>query len=128
MTCRPRIEARPEKCRTIDIVDNEALTIVSGSRLYALCGACHGEFARALGKVDRGGAVPDLRYSPYLQTQSSWQEAVLEGSLVAKGMPVVLKDAGMGADEAEAIRAYVIHQAWKAYENNSFQRTSADSK
>jgi hypothetical protein len=55
------------------------------------------------------GILPDLRYSPTLQTAEAWKFAVLDGALEENGMasfaPVLDEKA------AEAIRAFVIAQA-----------------
>ena len=78
------------------------------------CQTCHGGHAMALGKVARGGAIPDLRYSPLLYL--GWDEVVLGGALEAQGMPSFKRVFGMTEEDSEAIRGYVIEQAWKAYE------------
>ena len=44
-----------------------------------------------------------------------WSEIVFEGSRNALGMPG-FESWGMTEAEAQAIRAYVIEQAWKAYQ------------
>lgn len=79
-----------------------------GARLFAgnSCGACHGTDA-----AGGAGNVPDLRNSP---------EALLElmPSILEKG---VLRDSGMpqfpnfSDDDVNALQAYIINQAWAAY-------------
>jgi alcohol dehydrogenase (cytochrome c)/quinohemoprotein ethanol dehydrogenase len=68
------------------------------------CGRCHGPD----GAVNFG-ILPDLRYSAALASRETWAAVVLGGVLKANGMasfsPVI------DAEEAEAIRAYVIAQA-----------------
>ena len=68
------------------------------------CGRCHGREGAA-----NAGILPDLRYSKALESSDLWSAVVLGGVLKANGMasfaPVV------NAEEAEAIRAYVIAQA-----------------
>ncbi|OFW14139.1 MAG: alcohol dehydrogenase [Acidobacteria bacterium RIFCSPLOWO2_12_FULL_67_14] len=68
------------------------------------CGRCHGPDGAA-----NYGILPDLRYSAALQSSQTWAAVVLGGALKANGMasfaPVV------DAEEAEAIRAFVIAQA-----------------
>jgi PQQ-dependent dehydrogenase (methanol/ethanol family) len=80
-----------------------------GFALYQdICMACHG-----LNAVS-GLMVPDLRGSGYLHQPEAWREVVLEGALKVRGMPAhreVLND-----QEVEAIRAYVIQQAWRGKE------------
>jgi hypothetical protein len=66
------------------------------------------------------GAIPDLRYAPP-QVHSQWHGIVLAGTHRDAGMlgfgvdlkfPNVKK---LTAQEADAIHAYVIEGAWKAY-------------
>ena len=83
------------------------------------CQTCHGSLAMALGNVERGGAIPDLRYSPLLY--SGWEGVVLKGQLAPQGMPG-FGERGMTAEDSAAIRTYVIEQAWRAYEKE--HRTS----
>ena len=66
---------------------------------------CHG-----LNAVS-GLLIPDLRGSGYLHSPEQWQEVVLEGALRARGMPAM--DALLDEKQAQAIRAYVIQQAWR---------------
>ena len=67
------------------------------------CGNCHGQGAVNL------GILPDLRYSPALQSADAWRNIVLGGALEDGGMasfaPVLDNEA------AEAARAFVIAQA-----------------
>ena len=69
------------------------------------CLGCHG-----LNAVS-GLLVPDLRTSPLLHDDKSWDSVVLDGARGAQGMPPfgdLLRE-----DESQAIRAYVIQQAWR---------------
>ena len=66
---------------------------------------CHG-----LNAVS-GLLIPDLRGSPFLHRGDAWREVVLEGSLRARGMPAH-RDV-LDEKAADAIRAYVIQQAWR---------------
>ena len=64
------------------------------------CGSCHG-----VGAVG-GGVIPDLRYSPYLNSKDGWRHVVQNGALQTRGMVSfshVLSD-----QDAESIRAFVI--------------------
>jgi hypothetical protein len=58
------------------------------------------------------GILPDLRYSPTIQTPDAWKAVVLGGAMEESGMvsfaPVLDEKA------AEAIRAFVIAQAHAA--------------
>ena len=58
-----------------------------------------------------GMLVPDLRGTPYLHDQASWDTVVLEGIRSQEGMPSTASI--IDADESAAIRAYVISQAWR---------------
>ena len=97
--------------RTVD-----AEQISKGGVLYADlgCELCHGSYA--IGSFERNseqGAVPDLRYLPG-DGHALWHGIVVGGSLRQTGMP------GFGPDlsvaDSEAIRGFVIEQAWKLYE------------
>ena len=67
---------------------------------------CHG-----LNAVS-GLLIPDLRGSGFIHTADAWKSVVLEGALAERGMAdfsFVLNE-----EQAEAIRAYIIQQAWRA--------------
>jgi len=70
---------------------------------HRLCHVCHGD--AAIGS----GVVPDLRWSASMKTTEAWHAIVIDGALKENGM------AGFGqqinAEDAEAIRAYVIRRA-----------------
>ena len=96
---------RPERSLAPPPVTAPAQTVARGEAEYrTYCGRCHGP----IGAVNFG-ILPDLRYSAALNSSATWQAVVLGGVLKANGMasfaPVI------DADEAEAIRAYVITQA-----------------
>jgi quinohemoprotein ethanol dehydrogenase len=70
------------------------------------CMGCHG-----LNAVS-GLLIPDLRGSGFIHTADAWKSVVLEGALAERGMAdfsFVLNE-----EQAEAIRAYIIQQAWRA--------------
>ena len=69
---------------------------------------CHG-----LNAVS-GLLVPDLRGSPYLHDQESWDTVVLEGIRANKGMPSAASV--ITPEESAAIRDYIISQAWRGLE------------
>ena len=71
---------------------------------FTYCQFCHGDSAIS------GGLVPDLRYSAYLN-EEDWRDVVINGSLMDAGM-ISFKDM-MSADEADAIRAYVVDRLIK---------------
>jgi PQQ-dependent dehydrogenase (methanol/ethanol family) len=75
-----------------------------GAGLFAHnCMVCHGY--GAIG----GGATPDLRYSTRLQTGAEWAKVVLKGERASYGMPSFASL--LASQDAEQIRAYVVHQA-----------------
>ena len=86
-----------------------------------VCDGCHSPGTDGSGAWVLDGAVPDLRYAPP-EVHSQWQAIVLAGTHWDKGMPgfadppkFAFPHMKMTAQEAEAIHAYVIDQAWKAY-------------
>ena len=59
--------------------------------------------------------MPDLRYAPP-EVHEEWQGIVLGGNRRLEGMPSFSEK--LTAEDSEAIHAYVIEQAWKAYERS----------
>ena len=93
-----------------------AQTVARGELEYRnYCGRCHGP----VGAVNFG-ILPDLRYSAALNSSATWAAVVLGGGLKANGMASFAEV--LDAEEAEAVRAYVITQAHAAL---ATQRTSA---
>jgi quinohemoprotein ethanol dehydrogenase len=101
----------------------DAETIRKGSVLYQkwVCDGCHSPGTDGSGAWTLDGAVPDLRYMPP-DAHRDWYEIVLGGSHWDKGMPgfadppkFAFPNARMTVQDADAIHAYVIHEAWKAY-------------
>ena len=82
-----------------------AETIAHGKHLYAsYCYLCHGL------SVESGGVLPDLRYaSPAVHER--WNDIVIGGLLAGNGMRSWSEV--IDADDAEAIRAYVVDEANK---------------
>jgi quinohemoprotein ethanol dehydrogenase len=80
-----------------------------GGRLFDLnaCGACHGRAA-----VGSGPGIPDLRALTEEKHQVL-KVIVVGGALRLVGMPAY---ADLTDDELEAIRAFLINQAWTRYE------------
>jgi alcohol dehydrogenase (cytochrome c)/quinohemoprotein ethanol dehydrogenase len=77
--------------------------VEQGKALFTrFCAACHGDAAVS------GHLIADLRYSAYLASDD-WYDVVLNGKLRALGMANF--DIAISRDDAEAIRAYVIHRA-----------------
>ncbi|MDZ7768833.1 MAG: c-type cytochrome [Woeseiaceae bacterium] len=78
--------------------------INTGARLYTRsCAGCHG-----IGAIS-GGVLPDLRYSAMTSSAEAFRNVVLEGALLNKGMAGFAEV--IDADDAEAVRAFVVSQA-----------------
>ena len=67
------------------------------------CAVCHGVVAIS------GGVMPDLRYSPVTSSADAFRSIVLDGTLQDKGMASFAEV--LSADDAEAVRAYIIGEA-----------------
>ena len=98
---QPTVEFNPPELTA------SAEVIAEGFAKYQdACLGCHG-----LNAVS-GLLVPDLRASALLHDGQSWDSVVLDGERANKGMPrfgELLSEV-----ESNAIRAYVIQQAWRA--------------
>jgi alcohol dehydrogenase (cytochrome c)/quinohemoprotein ethanol dehydrogenase len=100
----PPAQPRPERKLSPPPAAASAATVGAGASAYgAYCSQCHGAGAVNL------GILPDLRYSPALQSAETWQNIVMTGALEDGGMasfaPV------LDNETSEAIRAFVIAQA-----------------
>lgn len=71
-----------------------------------VCMACHGPMAIS------SGVLPDLRWSPFSADRDGWKAVVIDGALAPEGMASFARV--LTADDAEAIRAYVVRQANEA--------------
>jgi PQQ-dependent dehydrogenase (methanol/ethanol family) len=81
-----------------------------GYELFAQnCMVCHGVMAQS------SGVLPDLRWSGIAADKGAWFAVVMEGALRSNGM-VSFAD-NLTPEQAEAIRAYVLDQAWMAVAN-----------
>jgi len=98
-------------------------TIRKGEKLYVsfYCEGCHSPGIDGSGAWVEDGAIPDLRYAPS-EVHKDWYGVVLGGSHWSKGMPgladppkFAFPKAHMTVAEADAVHAYVVDQAWKAY-------------
>jgi quinohemoprotein ethanol dehydrogenase len=84
----------------------DVTTIAHGRQVYGeYCSQCHG-----MGAVS-GGVTPDLRRSVYLKSDIFF-DIVLGGLLKDGGMPVF--GGSIDRKDADAIRAYIVLQAWSA--------------
>ena len=106
-------------------------TVRRGKSLYRkfVCDGCHSPDLDGSGAWVLDGAVPDLRYAPP-EVHHQWYGIVLGGTHWDKGMPgfanppkFAFPHEKMTAQDADAIHAYVIDGAWKAY--NAEQGTTA---
>ena len=103
-----------------------AAVLKQGEELYEthLCAGCHSPEADGSGAWVVNGAVPDLRYAPP-EAHQQWDAIVLGGSHRLQGMMPFGIDqhfpdvTALTPDESHAIHAYVIEQAWKAYERQT---------
>jgi quinohemoprotein ethanol dehydrogenase len=100
-----------------------AETIHKGSLLYGkfVCDGCHSPDTDGSGAWVLNGAIPDLRYAPP-DVHRDWYGIVLAGTHWDKGMPgfadppkFAFPNLKMTKEDADAIHAYVIDQAWKTY-------------
>jgi mono/diheme cytochrome c family protein len=92
--------------------------VIDGEGAYGrFCSGCHG----AGGVADK--SIPDLRYSPVLQSPLEWQAIVIDGARAAKGMASF--KAVLAEGQAEAIYHYVVSQANK---EKAAQEAAASSK
>ncbi len=73
------------------------------------CMVCHGPL------VVSSGVLPDLRWSYQSADKDGWDDIVMNGLLTGNGM-VSFREY-LSEDDSEAIRAYVLNQAWLAVQN-----------
>jgi quinohemoprotein ethanol dehydrogenase len=94
--------------------------VAAGKTTYiTTCGVCHGD------AVVGSGVIPDLRYSPAIGDAAAWKTIVLDGALKARGM--VSFAPMLNAQDAEAMRAYVIDRANDLYDEEKEGLRSAQS-
>jgi quinohemoprotein ethanol dehydrogenase len=100
-----------------------AETIREGAALYRkfVCDGCHSPGLDGSGAWVLNGAVPDLRYTPP-DVHAQWDAIVLAGTHWDQGMPgfanppkFAFPNLHMNLKQADALHAYVIDGAWKAY-------------
>ena len=108
----------------------DAATIKEGEKLYRTfyCDGCHSPNLDGSGAWVLNGAIPDLRYAP-ADVHDDWYAIVLGGTHWDKGMPGFLNppkfafpSLSMTPQQADAIHAYVIDGAWKAYKGEHPER------
>lgn len=88
----------------------QAVVDKGGSLYGRYCQRCHGFGAAGGGLGETGPA--DLRRSPFIQDQDSFNTVVLKGQLQHKGMSPFGSE--LDNDRAKAIRAYIVRQATDA--------------
>jgi len=97
--------------------------IREGAAMYRkfVCDGCHSPGLDGSGAWVENGAVPDLRYAPQ-EVHDNWYAIVLGGSHWDQGMPgfsnppkFAFPHLHMTVPQADALHAYVIDGAWKAY-------------
>lgn len=117
----PEIDTEDAFKPEIPASTSSASVIAAGMRAYDnRCGVCHGLQAQS------SGLVPNLKYSGALADADLWRDIVLDGALAEAGMP----NFGKALDEeaAEAIRAYVIHQANSNLDANFYEQATQQSQ
>ena len=101
----------------------DAATIKEGEKLYKTfyCDGCHSPHLEGSGAWVLNGAIPDLRYAPP-DVHAQWYSIILAGTHWDKGMPgfanpprFAFPHLRMTTKQSDAIHAYVIDGAWKAY-------------
>jgi alcohol dehydrogenase (cytochrome c)/quinohemoprotein ethanol dehydrogenase len=84
-------------------IGDEAAWTAGKAVYHTHCGVCHGDSAVS------GGVLPDLRLSPVTRDAAAWERIVRGGERSARGM--VSFAAEVSSEDAEKVRAYVIHRA-----------------
>jgi quinohemoprotein ethanol dehydrogenase len=101
----PPAPARPVRELAPPPATASASTVARGEAVFGTyCGRCHGR----AGAVNFG-ILPDLRYSATLGSKDAWAGVVLGGQFAGNGMASFASV--ISAEDAEAVRAYVIAQA-----------------
>ena len=62
--------------------------------------------------ADLALAAKENPHAPCYSWAEAWDEIVMQGGLASRGMPQF--DSILEVDDGEALRAYVIQQAWRA--------------
>ena len=97
---RPALPERPTPPENF----GDQSQVDAGDLLYRRnCVICHG--VQAIG----GGVLPDLRYTPMIQTTESFRSVLIDGALADRGMVSFAEI--LSAEDAESIRAYLVDRA-----------------
>ncbi len=103
--------------KTADFGTSKQLAL--GLQRYAdNCAVCHG------GLVISSGVLPDLRWSQASSDKDIWENILLNGSSIDNGMASFREQ--LSDEDSEAIRAYVINQAWNAVEDGEGVKPAAE--
>jgi quinohemoprotein ethanol dehydrogenase len=101
------------------MIEASAETLELGARKFnRYCAACHGFFAISPQQI------PDLRFSQEA-IHDIYPDIVLEGLLAQGGMARF--DDVLNADDVDAIQAYVVGEAWAAYNKQHAPSEPAES-
>jgi quinohemoprotein ethanol dehydrogenase len=109
-----------------------AAMIAQGKQVYRkfVCDGCHSPDVDGSGAWVLDGGIPDLRYAP-VEVHQGWDDIVLGGTHWDQGMPgfadppkFAFPHWKMTKQEADAVHAYVIDAAWKAYDEEQAQKTA----
>jgi PQQ-dependent dehydrogenase (methanol/ethanol family) len=97
---RPALPERPTPPENF----GDQSQVDAGDLLYRRnCVICHG--VQAIG----GGVLPDLRYTPMIQSTESFRSVLIDGALADRGMVSFAEI--LSAEDAESIRAYLVDRA-----------------
>ena len=90
-------------------IGTEATWTAGKAVFHTYCSVCHGDSAVS------GGLIPDLRLSPVNKDAAAWEHIVRGGERSSRGM--VSFGAEVSAQDAENVRAYVVHRAHETQKN-----------
>ena len=97
---RPALPERPTPPENF----GDQSQVDAGDLLYRRnCVICHG--VQAIG----GGVLPDLRYTPMIQSTEAFRSVLIDGALADRGMVSFAEI--LSAEDAESIRAYLVDRA-----------------
>ena len=102
-------EALVQKTPKAQPIEDSELISLGFQRYSDNCMVCHGPLAIS------SGVIPDLRWSFYSGDKELWDDVVMKGSLKDNGMTPF--NEVFSQQDSEAIRAYVLDQAWLAVKN-----------
>jgi alcohol dehydrogenase (cytochrome c)/quinohemoprotein ethanol dehydrogenase len=103
--------AVPAKLDPPPEVGDQATWTAGKAVFHSYCSVCHGDSAVS------GGVLPDLRLSPVTRDAAAWEHVVRGGERVPHGMVSFATE--VSSEDAEKIRAYVIHRAHETQQAES---------